>query len=98
MLKSKTKKTGLKRYNKLLGDLDNIPKEARTTIKNMEEDIDKLLLHTEYDDVPTTNNLLEVYHLTTLNRHDKKKYKTIEGVLEETLLKTIRWELRVVLA
>ena len=64
----------------------------------MEEDIDKLLLHTEYDDVPTTNNLLELYHLTTLNRHDKKKYKTIEGVLEETLLKTIRWELRVVLA
>lgn len=98
MLDSKSKETGLKRYNKLLDDLEDLPKEARTTIKNMEKDIDKLLLHTEYDNVPTTNNIIELYHLTTLNRHDKKKYKTKEGVLEETILKTIRWEKRVVLA
>ena len=43
----------------------------------MEKDLDILLLHTEYNDVPTTNDSIELYHLTTLNRHDKKKYKTI---------------------
>ena len=98
MLKSKSKETGIKRYEKLLDNIDDLPQEARRTIKNMKQDLDKLLLHTEYDDVPTTNNIIELYHLTTLNRHDKKKYKTKEGVLEETLLKTIRWEKRVVLA
>ena len=36
------------------------------------------------------NNIIELYHLTTLNRHDKKKYNTIMGILEEKLLETLR--------
>ena len=63
----------------------------------MKKNLDKLSLHTEYNNVPTTDNLLELYHLTTLNRHNKKKYKTKQGVLEETMLKTLRWESRIVL-
>lgn len=97
MLKSKSKETGIKRYNKIIGKLEEIPKTVRSTIKNMAKELDQLLLHTEYDNVPTTNNTIELYHLTTLNRHDKKKYKTKEGVIRETILKTIRWESRVVL-
>ena len=96
MLKSKTRATGDKRYASLASDLDEIPKEAKSYIKKLGDDLDKLFVCTELEDVPSTNNLIELYHLTTLNRHDKKKYKTDEGVLEETLLKTLRWEKRVV--
>ena len=97
MLGSKSYQTGKKRYDKIIGKLEEIPKKVRNTIKNMNQELDQLLLHTQYDNVPTTNNTIELYHLTTLNRHDKKKYKTKEGILEETILKTIRWETRVVL-
>ena len=97
MLKSKTKETGYKRYYQLLDRVDELPKETRGFIKKMEKDLDILLLHTEYKDVPTTNDSIELYHLTTLNRHDKKKYKTIGGVYEEVLLKNMRWEKRVIL-
>ena len=40
---------------------------------------------------------MELYHLTTLNRRDKKKYNTVEGVMEDILLTTIRWEQNLVL-
>ena len=97
MLKSKAKKTELNRYDKIRDNIDDVPKEARAFIKNISKELDALLLHTEDDDIPITNNLIELYHLTTLNRRDKKKYKTIEGVFEDTLLMTIRWEERIVL-
>ena len=58
----------------------------------MKKDLDILLLQTEYNYVTTTNDSIKLYHLTTLNRHDKKKYKTIEIVYEEVLLKTKRWK------
>ena len=97
MLKSRAKKTGLNRYNKIMDNIDDVSKEARAFVKNISKELDSLLLHTEDHDVPTTNNLIELYHLTTLNRRDKKKYKTVNGVMEDTLLTTMRWEERVVL-
>ena len=97
MLKSKAKQTGLNRYDKIMDNINEVPKEARAFIKNISKKLDSLLMHTEDNDIPTTNNLIELYHLTTLNRRDKKKYKTIDGIMEDTLLMTIRWEQRVVL-
>ena len=35
MLKSKAKKTGLNRYDKIMVNIDNVPKEARSFIKNI---------------------------------------------------------------
>ena len=78
-------------------NIERVPEELRAFVRNIEKEFDSLLMHTNSKDIPTTNNDIELYHLTTLNRHDKKKYKTREGVFEETLLKTIRWEMRVVL-
>ena len=72
-------------------------KKHELLLKNISKELDSLLLHTENHNVPTTNNLIELYHLTTLNRRDKKKYKNIDGIMEDTLLTTIRWEQHVVL-
>ena len=98
MLKSRTKKTGLKRYNKIIDEIDDVPEKIRGFIRNIQKEIDNLLLHTSCDDIPTTNNCIELYFCVTLNRRLKKKYKTLRGVLNEIRLKTIRWIKRVVLS
>ena len=98
MLKSRTKKTGLKRYNKIIDEIEDVPEKVRGFIRNIQKEIDKLLLHTSSDDIPTTNNCIELYFGVTLNRQLKKKYKTLRGILNEIRLKTIRWIKRVVLS
>ena len=98
MLKSRTKKTGLKRYNKIIDEIDDVPEKIRGFIRNIQKEIDNLLLHTSSDNIPTTNNCIELYFGVTLNRRLKKKYKTLRGVLNEIRLKTIRWIKRVVLS
>ena len=97
VLKSKAMSTADNRYDDLLENIERVPEELRAFVRNIEKDYESLLMHTNSKDIPTTNNDIELYHLTTLNGRDKRKYKTIEGVLEETLLKTFRWEKRVVL-
>ena len=97
VLKSKAMPTADNRYDDLLENIERVPEELRAFVRNIEKDYESLLMHTNSKDIPTTNNEIELYHLTTLNGRDKRKYKTIEGVLEETLLKTFRWEKRVVL-
>ena len=97
-LVSNYKKTGLKRYNKIIDEIDDVPEKIRGFIRNIQKEIDNLLLHTSNDDMPTTNNCIELYFGVTLNRRLKKKYKTLRGVLNEIRLKTIRWIKRVVLS
>ena len=65
MLESKAKQMGLNRYDKIRDNIGEVPKEARAFIKNISKGLDLLLMHTEDNDVPTTNNLIELYHLTT---------------------------------
>ena len=76
MLKSKTKKTGLKRYKKILENINQYPEKIKGFVKNIEKEIDKLLEHTTNKDIPTTNNCIELYFKVTLQRVLKKKYKT----------------------
>lgn len=98
MLKSKTKKTGIRRYQKIIKDFDKIPKKMKNFIKNIIKEIDNLLLHTSNKDIPTTNNCIELYFKITLQKVLKKKYKTKKGIMNEIRLKTIRWMNRIVLS
>ena len=75
-----------------------MPEKVRGFIRNIQKEIDNLLLHTDCDDIPTTNNCIELYFGVTLNRRLNKKYKTLQGILNEIRLKTIRWIKRVVLS
>ena len=97
MLKSKSKQTGHNRYKRLLTKEKQIPDNILKFIKDIKKDLDKLLLHTTNKDIPTTNNIIELLFLTTLNYHNKRKYRTTEGVTNEIRLKTIRWNKRIVL-
>ena len=97
MLKSKNKKTGFKRYIKIKDNLDKIPKKTHNFIQKTSKKLEKLLLHTKNILIPTTNNIMELYYLTTLNRKKKKEFKTIKGVKREIGYQTLRWNERLVL-
>lgn len=97
MLKSKTKRTGFKRYMKIKDNLEQLPKKIQNFIQKTEKKLEKLLLHTENREIPTTNNIMELHYLTTLNRRKKKEFKTIKGVKREIDYQTQRWNKRLVL-
>ena len=97
MLKSKTKKTGIKRYHKIMENLDQLPPKTHNYFKNTGKKLENLLLHTENPEIPTTNNICELNFLVTLNRREKKKYKTNNGIENEIRYQTLRWNKRMVL-
>lgn len=97
LLKSKTKKTGIKRYQKIIENLDNIPSKTHYFFRKTGKKLENLLLHTTNPQIPTTNNQMELTFLTTFNRHDKKKYKTQKGVETEIRYRTLRWNKRMAL-
>ena len=68
ILKSKAKPTADNRYDDLLKNIERVPEELRAFVKNIEKDYESLVLHTNSNDIPTTNNDIELYHLTTLNK------------------------------
>ena len=60
---------------KILAKEKQIPDDILKFIKDIEKDLDKLLLHTTDKDIPTTNNIIELLFLTTLNYHNKRRNK-----------------------
>ena len=75
MLKSRTKKKNRikKDITKLSTKLMMYQKKSEVSYENIQKEIDTLLLHTSNDDIPTTNNSVELYFGVTLNRRLKKR-------------------------
>ncbi len=44
------------RYNDLLENIERVPEELRAFVRNIEKDKESLLMHTNFKDIPTTNN------------------------------------------
>ena len=63
MLKSKANQTGHNRYGRILDKSEKIPEQMLKFVKDIEKDLDKLLLHTTDPDIPTTNNIIELLFL-----------------------------------
>ena len=96
-LGSKTYSGGINRYKHIKKNIKKYHPKTHPFIKNLEKDLDDLLMHTKHKDVPTTNNCIELCHRHTLNGYDKRKYMTTEGIEREMDLKRIRWIKRCVL-
>jgi IS1 family transposase len=97
MFKSKTKKTAMKRFQKLQDKINELPKEIASFIEKLSKDISNTLNHITNDDIPNTNNKLEGYYKITLPRHLKKIFRTDEGLNIKLRLNRIRWTKRNVL-
>lgn len=91
MFKSKSKKTAMKRFQKLNEKIDEKPEEIASFIKKLNKDIDSTLNHIIHDDIPNTNNKIEGYYKITLPRHLKRKFRTDEGLDIRLRLNRIRW-------
>lgn len=74
MLRSKTKKTGIKRYLKIMKNLNQIPPKAHNYFKNTGKKLENLLLHTENPE-SLQQIICELNFLTTLNRREKRNTK-----------------------
>ena len=93
-LGSKTYAGGINRYDRIINELNKFHEKTHSRIKNMKNRLDSLLMHTKYEDAPTTNNGIELAHRHTMDGREKRKYKTIEGIEREMELKRIRWNKR----
>ena len=91
MLRSKTKKTAIKRFQKLKDEIKELPKEISSFIKKLSKDINSTLNHITDGDIPNTNNKLEGYFKITLPRHMKRKFRTDKGLDIKLRLNRIRW-------
>ena len=49
-------KTELKRYNKIIGEIDEVQEKVRGFLRNIQKERDNLVLHTAGDEIPITNN------------------------------------------
>ena len=97
MFKSKTKKTAMKRFQKLKDKIKKIPKEIASFIEKLSKDIENTLNHIKNNDIPNTNNKLEGYYKITLPRHLKRIFRTEKGLNTKLRLNQIRWTERNVL-
>ena len=70
---SKTYSGGINRYNRMIENIDKFHEKTHPFIINLEKSLDSLLMHTKHEDVPTTNNDIELCHKHTLNGRDKRK-------------------------
>ena len=97
MFKSKTKKTAMKRFNKLKDQLKELPKEITPFIEKLSKDIDNTLNHISNNNIPNTNNKLEGFYKITLPRHLKRAFRTETGLETKLRQNRIRWTKRNVL-
>ena len=97
MFKSKTKKTAMKRFEKLKDNIEKLPKEISKFIEKLSKDIDKTLNHITNKNIPNTNNKLEGFYKITLPRYLKRKFRTDKGLNIRLRQSRIRWTERNVL-
>jgi len=63
-----------------LNDKDNIPDLITESFDRLKKNFHKLTLHIENDDIPSTNNLVELFFNVTGQNKFKKYYKTDKGL------------------
>ena len=70
----------MNKYNRLKKNIKRYHEKTHPFIKNLEKSLPYLLMHTKYDNAPTTNNCIELCHKHTLNGYNKRQFKTEKGI------------------
>ena len=97
MFRSKTLRTALNRFNQLKDKIDELPKIIADYIKNLSKKLQRAFEYTQDNDIPKTNNLVELLFRTTYPGKIKRIYRTYEGAINKIKLNNIRWFERVVI-
>ena len=76
---------------------EHLPDEFVRALNTMGKDLDATLAHIENENIPKTNNWLELFFRVIFPKRFRKRFKTILGIDNFLRLAKIRWIERVVL-
>ena len=97
IFKSKTLKTAKNRLNRLKEEKNKLPDSIGDALDKIDKKFDKLTKHIGNDDIPSTNNLVELFFNVTCGNKLKKHYRTNKGVDRKMRANRSRWNYRVCL-
>ena len=95
-MRVKTLKTAINKLKKLLKEKD-LPDFIDKFVKNLLKKIDRTVQFVNDDNIPKTNNLIELFYKITFPEKIKRIYRTYEGAMNRIRLNNIRWMKRNVL-
>ncbi len=81
----------MKRFNNLISQINELPNINKDFLKNLEKKIDFTLNHTIDNNIPKTNNLIELIYRTTFPGRIKRIFRTLKGAKRQIKSNNIRW-------
>ena len=97
IFKQDTIKDAKRRFNILNNQIDHLPDEIKTFIRRLEKDFDATLSYIENENIPKTNNWLELFFKIVFPKKYRNRFKTLRGVKRFLRSGKQKWYLNVVL-
>ena len=97
IFKSDTVKEAKRKFNTLYNKKQFLPDEVTTFLNNLKKDLDATLSYIENENIPKTNNWLELFFNIVFPKKYRKRFRTLWGVKTFLRYGKIRWNERVVL-
>lgn len=91
IFKSKKYKTAIKRFNKIMSQINELPNIIQVFLKNLDKKIDYTLNHTLNRKIPKTNNLIELIYRTTFPGKIKRIFRTLKGAKRQIKSNNLKW-------
>ena len=85
------------RYNILKNQMESLPDEIASFIRKLGKDLDSTLSHIENENIPKTNNWLELFFKIVFPKKYRNRFKTIKGVKQFLRARKIKWYENIVL-
>ena len=85
------------RFNILNNQIDKLPKKIPKFARKIGKNLDQALSHIENNDIPNTNNWLELFFNIVFPKKYRNRFKTIPGVLRFLRARKIKWHENIVL-
>lgn len=91
IFKQKTFKNAKLRYSILNNQIKHLPDEIAKFITKLGKDLENTLSHIENDNIPKTNNWLELFFKIVFPKKYRKRFKTTKGVKRFLKNGKIKW-------
>ena len=92
-----TIKNAKRRFNILNNQIEHLPDVIAKAVRSIEKDLDSSLAHIENENIPKTNNWLELFFEIIFPKRYRNRFKTLEGVIRFLRKGKIKWYENVVL-
>ena len=92
-----TIKDAKRRFNILNNQIKFLPEEIAKFLRNLEKDLDATLSFIENENIPKTNNWLELFFKIVFPKKYRNRFKTTKGVNRFLRSKRIKWHENIVL-